>query len=107
MAQLTVRRLDSDLVYRLKLRAARSNRSAEAEHRAILEAALQPKSTEFWNRAARLRDATRGRDATDSVELIRQDRDRGCTAQVTPRVFFRAGTIRRPPTSRPLKERSV
>ena len=76
MAQLTVRKLDSDLVHRLKLRAARSNRSAEAEHRAILEAALQPKSPGFWNRAGRLRAATRGRAATDSAELIRQDRDR-------------------------------
>lgn len=40
MAQLIVRNLDPDLVQRLKERAARNGRSAEAEHREILRAAL-------------------------------------------------------------------
>ena len=39
MASLIVRRLDEDLVRRLKERAAANGRSAEAEHRAILEQA--------------------------------------------------------------------
>lgn len=41
MAQLTIRKLDDDLVRRLKLRAAQNNRSAEAEVRAILEGTLK------------------------------------------------------------------
>lgn len=40
MAQLIVRNLDPDLVQRLKERAARNGRSAEAEHREILRVAL-------------------------------------------------------------------
>jgi plasmid stability protein len=40
MAQLLVRDLDRDLVVRLKQRAARHNRSTEAEHREILREAL-------------------------------------------------------------------
>jgi len=40
MAQLTVRGLDEGLVKRLKIRAARNGRSAEAEHRMILETVL-------------------------------------------------------------------
>lgn len=40
MANLIVRNLDEALVRKLKQRAARNSRSAEAEHRAILEAAL-------------------------------------------------------------------
>jgi plasmid stability protein len=76
MAQLTVRRLDVDLVRRLKIRAAQKNRSAEAEHRAILESVLRPESAEFWRRAAESRAATQGRRATPSETLIRQDRDR-------------------------------
>ena len=40
MAQLVVRQLDDDLVLALKQRAARSGRSAEAEHREILRQAL-------------------------------------------------------------------
>jgi len=76
MAQLTVRKLDSDLVQRLRLRATRNRRSAEAEHRAILEEVLRPRSTDFWQRAEKLRQATGARVATDSSELLRKDRDR-------------------------------
>jgi antitoxin FitA len=52
MATLVVRRLDDSLVKRLKERAVAHGRSAEAEHRAILEAALTPKMSgaEFWER---------------------------------------------------------
>ena len=41
MAQLVVRNLSEDLVRALKQRAARHNRSAEQEHREILQAALR------------------------------------------------------------------
>jgi len=40
MADLVVRNLDRSLVEALKKRALRHGRSAEAEHRAILESAL-------------------------------------------------------------------
>ena len=54
MVTLLVRRLDDDLVRRLKDRAAVHGRSAEAEHRAILEAALRPKLTgrQLWGKLA-------------------------------------------------------
>lgn len=41
MAQLMVRNLPEDLVKALKQRAAKHNRSAEQEHREILQAALR------------------------------------------------------------------
>lgn len=41
MAQLIVRDLPADLVVALKQRAAKRNRSAEQEHREILQAALR------------------------------------------------------------------
>jgi plasmid stability protein len=41
MAQLVVRNLSDDLVKALKQRAAKHNRSAEQEHREILELALR------------------------------------------------------------------
>lgn len=40
MATLTVRKLDDDLVRRLRIRAAEHGRSAEAEHREILRVSL-------------------------------------------------------------------
>lgn len=76
MAQLTVRKLDVDLVRQLKIRAARNNRSAEAEHRAILEATLRPREEDFWRRAEALRAATGDREVTDSTLFVRRDRDR-------------------------------
>jgi plasmid stability protein len=52
MASLLVRRLDDDLVRRLKARAVAHGRSAEAEHRAILEAALRSdlSGRELWQK---------------------------------------------------------
>jgi plasmid stability protein len=44
VAQLIVRNLEADLVQKLKLRAARRGRSAEAEHRQILREALKGRS---------------------------------------------------------------
>lgn len=43
MAQLIVRNLPESVVRALKRRAAEHGRSVEAEHRALLEAALLPK----------------------------------------------------------------
>ena len=76
MAQLTARNLDPALVRRLKARAVQFGRSAEAEHRAILESVLGTGADDFWVEAARLRERTRGRPQTDSVDLLRADRDR-------------------------------
>jgi plasmid stability protein len=53
-----------------------SDRSAEAEHSAILEQALRPGRETFAERAARWRRLTTGRETPDSAELIRADRDR-------------------------------
>jgi len=59
----------------LKRRAAEHGRSAEAEHRVILEEALRAGRSGFWERAAKLREELGDRILTDSTELIRQDRD--------------------------------
>lgn len=76
MASLLVRDLDDDLVARLKQRARAHGRSAEAEHRAILESALAPSREEFIETARRFREETRGRSQSNSAEIIRADRDR-------------------------------
>jgi len=75
MAQLLVRDVPQDIVEALKRRAAEHGRSAEAEHRIILETALCPNRDGFWERAAKLREKTRGRNLTPSEELVRQARN--------------------------------
>ncbi|CAN5175412.1 hypothetical protein BH10PSE4_BH10PSE4_39600 [soil metagenome] len=75
MAQLLVREVPRDVVEALKRRAALNGRSAEAEHRLILEAALKAGRAAFRERAASLREKTVGRIVGESADLIRADRD--------------------------------
>ena len=75
MAQLTVRNVDPSLVEALKARAKAAGRSMEAEHRRLLEAALQGDAgNAFLAHAAAGR--LRLREPVDLVALIRADRDR-------------------------------
>jgi plasmid stability protein len=76
MPQLLVRDISREIVEALKRRALSHGRSAEAEHRDILEKALRAGRDAFRERAARLRDDTRGRIEGESAALIREDRDR-------------------------------
>jgi plasmid stability protein len=72
---LIVRNVDDELVHRLKMRAARHNRSAEAEHREILRQALAGEPNEALAKvAARLRELTRGGKHTPSEQLQRESR---------------------------------
>ena len=73
---LSVRNLDDDLILRLKRRAARHGRSAEAEHREILRQALcgEPEQG-FEELAAEFRKLTRGRRHTPAEILLRAGRD--------------------------------
>ena len=62
MANLVVRNLNERIVVALKQRAARHGRSAEAEHRALLEEMLlRPKGKSFAEALAAMPSA--GRDA--------------------------------------------
>ena len=73
---LHVRNLDDELVARLKRRAARHGRSAEAELREILRQALslEPEPS-FEELAAQLRRLTADREQTPSEDLLREERD--------------------------------
>lgn len=74
MAQLTVRNVSEDIVRALRVRAARHGRSAEAEHRLILAAALGHDADDFWPRADASRKKLAGQHS-DSGELQREMRD--------------------------------
>ena len=73
---LSVRNIDDDLILRLKRRAARHGRSAEAEHREILRRALSGEAEpNFDDLAANFRKLTRGRRHTPAEVLLREGRD--------------------------------
>ncbi|MEO4000771.1 hypothetical protein [Mesorhizobium sp. CAU 1732] len=81
MASLHVRNVDDEIVRRLKERAARNGRSAEAEHREILTKALvwdpapQVDVEDWKRRAAEFRDSLKDRYHTPSEILLRESRD--------------------------------
>lgn len=75
MAQLTVRGVPDEVAAALKARAARSGRSAEAEHRRILEEALRPHSADFFE-VARARRVKLPPGAPSTTDLLREDRGR-------------------------------
>jgi plasmid stability protein len=76
VAQVLVRKLPDVVVERLKARAKRNNRSLEAEVRAILEQAVTAKKAEFLKAADEMRARLAGRHHTETLELLREDRDR-------------------------------
>ena len=81
MVTINVRRLDDDVVDRLKQRAAQNNRSLEGEARHILQCAadddMAAKRAAFGETMKRLRHLTEGRKHTPAEVLIREDRDHG------------------------------
>ena len=85
MAAIHVRRLDDDVVRRLKQRAGANNRSLEGEARHILESAAADstavKRASFQALAARLRRESEGRAQTPAEVLIREDREHGHRAR--------------------------
>jgi len=77
---LHVRNVDDEVARRLKARAAANGRSAEAEHRELLEQALGSVGKDEWlARADQLRQAIAARNggplSPGSEVLIREDRD--------------------------------
>ena len=74
MARLTVRNVDDEIAAALEARAVKAGRSAEAEHRRILEAALRP-DPDFFSEA-RARRAKLGPGVPATTDLLRRDRDR-------------------------------
>ena len=76
MAQLTVRGVPDEVAAALKARAAQAGRSAEAEHRRILQEALQPRGGVDFFEAARARRVRLPPGIPSTTELLRRDRDR-------------------------------
>jgi plasmid stability protein len=78
MGQLTVRKLDDELIRRLKIRAAEHGRSAEAEHREILKQALAMEAMQGvaeWLHRAKAVSEKIGPLPDESWRIIRKFRD--------------------------------
>jgi plasmid stability protein len=76
MGEVLVRDLSAVTIERLKRRARRNRRSLQAELKQILEEAAPLSIDEFRARADTIRESLRGHRHSDSVRLVREDRDR-------------------------------
>lgn len=81
MTQLVIENLDPNVLEKLKIRAQHQGRTLEAELKVILEMAAEgvdaatPKAA-AWERIDKARSKYAGRTFSDSVELLREDRQR-------------------------------
>jgi plasmid stability protein len=77
MPDILIRGLSLKTIRRLKARAAASGRSLQKEAKAILERSATEKTLdELREEAKEISKKFEGRHFTDSVELIREDRNR-------------------------------
>lgn len=81
MNQVVIKDLDPAIVEKLKIRAQLQGRTLEAELKVILEAAAEGVDraaikAAAWERIERSRAKYAGRTFSDSVELLREDRQR-------------------------------
>lgn len=79
MAQILVRNLDDSVVRRLKEQAKQHGRSLQAEVKMILDGTGEKPKLDHAAALAlcdEIRSQFKGRKFPDSVELIREDRDR-------------------------------
>ena len=75
MGQVIIRNLEDSVIAALKLRAEIHGHSLEQELREILRQAAPLDAIDRLALSDRLRAMTSGKLATDSTDLIRQDRD--------------------------------
>jgi len=74
MAQILIRNLDDATIERLKLRAAQSGRSLQAEVKMILDQAAQVDSQTARLMATRIREKLKGRAASDCADFLHEER---------------------------------
>ena len=78
MGNLTIRNLDDRVIDQLKVQAKQNHRSLEGEVRHLLSQKLDrhARIVDFRERTGKLASLTTGTRQTDSVKLLREDRDR-------------------------------
>ena len=78
MGNLTIRNLDDRVIDALKAQARTNQRSLEAEVRYLLTQRIDRRArmADFRERSAQIARMSAGTPQTDSVELLREDRER-------------------------------
>lgn len=76
MPNVLVRDVDEKVLEKLKTKAARNGRSLQSEVQIILTDATKFEPLSDALAAKKIKDSLRGREHSDSAELLREDRNR-------------------------------
>lgn len=76
MPNVLVRDVDEKVLEKLKTKAARNGRSLQREVQIILNEAITFEPLSDLETAKKIKDSLRGRQHSDSAELLREDRNR-------------------------------
>ena len=76
MPDVLVRDVDEKVLEKLKNKAARNGRSLQREVQIILNEAINFEPLSDAEVARKIKDSLRGRQHSDSAELLREDRNR-------------------------------
>lgn len=76
MPNVLVRDVDEKVLEKLKNKAARNGRSLQREVQIILSEAIDFEPLSDSEVARKIKDSLRGRQHSDSAELLREDRNR-------------------------------
>lgn len=76
MPNVLVRDVDEKVLEKLKNKAARNGRSLQREVQIILSEAINFEPLSDLQVARKIKDSLRGRQHSDSAELLREDRNR-------------------------------
>ncbi len=76
MPDVLVRDVDEKVLEKLKNKAARNGRSLQREVQIILSEAINFEPLSDAEVARKIKDSLRGRQHSDSAELLREDRNR-------------------------------
>jgi antitoxin FitA len=76
MAQITIRRLDDEIVRRLRIRAAEAGHSMEEEARRVLARSLGVDRQALIEKLRKLREENGPHSGPTSAQIIREMRDR-------------------------------
>jgi len=76
MPNVLVRNVDEKVLEKLKTKAARNGRSLQREVQIILNDSINFEPLSDSEVAGKIKDSLRGRQHSDSAELLREDRNR-------------------------------
>lgn len=76
MPDVLVRNIEAEVLEKMKLRAKQNGRSLQAELKLLISSFIGSVSASDFETASKIKEKLRGRQFSDSVEFLKEDRQR-------------------------------